>query len=299
MRKQRIGVLGPGAVGGLLAARLARIGHDVTVLATEQTAAVIGVRGLELRASPSRVVTAWPRARAWLTDPVDVLFITVKATDLLAALPRAPAAMLTGAPIVPLLNGIDHVQLLRSLFPASAVVPATISVEATRHRPGLVEQLSAFADVEIAVAPADPAIALELADLLAQAGLRVHAQDEETLVLWRKLATLAPFALLTASAQAPLGEAQSRHPGLLRRLAAEAAAAAKACGAAVDADAIEARVRRMPQQARSSMLKDLISGKPLELDAIAGPVIRAISAERAPATSAAMTEILDHAMLTT
>jgi 2-dehydropantoate 2-reductase len=299
MRKQRIGVLGPGAVGGLLAARLAHIGHDVTVVATEQTAAVIGVRGLEFHASPARVIATWPRARAWLTDPVDALFITVKATDLLAALQRAPASLLTSAPILPLLNGIDHVHLLRSLFPASAVVPATISVEATRHRPGLVEQLSAFADVDIAVDPADPTIALEMADLLAQAGLMVHAQDDETQVLWRKLVTLAPFALLTTSAQAPLGEARSQRPGLLRQLAAEAAAAAKACGAAADPDAIEERLTGMPPQARSSMLKDLVSGRPLELDAIAGPVIRAISAERAPATSAAAAEILDHARLAT
>jgi 2-dehydropantoate 2-reductase len=297
MRKQRIGVLGPGAVGGLLAARLAHIGHDVTVLATEQTAAVIGARGLEFQASPSTVIATWPRARAWLTDPVDALFITVKATDLLAALPRAPASLLIGVPIVPLLNGIDHVPLLRLLFPASAVVPATISVEATRHRPGLVEQLSAFADVEIAVAPPDATTALEVADLLAEAGLRVRAQDDETLVLWRKLAILAPFALLTTSAQAPLGAAQLRRPGLLHSLAVEAADAANACGADADAAGIEARLTRMPPEARSSMLKDLASGKPLELDAIAGPVIRAISAERAPATSAAVAEILDHAKL--
>jgi 2-dehydropantoate 2-reductase len=295
MSEQRIGVLGPGAVGGLLAARLAHRGHDVTVIGTEQTAAVIAARGLRLHATGADVLTVWPRACAWLTDPVDILFVTVKATDLLQALQRAPARPLTRIPVIPLLNGTDHVRLIRWLYPAATVVAATISVEATRRTPGVIEQSSAVAEVELTEDPAEPATAGQIADLLEAAGFLVRTLTCENQVLWRKLAMLAPYALLTASARAPIGEALSLRPDLLPSLAAEAAAAGKACGAEVSARSAEARVLRLPPHAQSSMLKDLLSGRPLELDAIAGPVIRALSARHAPATVSAVAEILDHA----
>ena len=80
-----IGVLGPGGVGGLIAARLAHAGHDVSVVATERTAAAIAVGGLTLRAPDGELVTR-VRASAWLSEPVDVLFVAVTANDLLPSL---------------------------------------------------------------------------------------------------------------------------------------------------------------------------------------------------------------------
>src|SRR5689334_13808574 len=112
---------------------MAAAGHEVSVVATERSAPAIAVRGLTLRAPDGELATR-PRAAAWLPAPVDVLFVAVKANDLLGSLERVPAWMLRGAAIVPLLNGIDHVALLRARYPESAVVAATIAVEATRHR---------------------------------------------------------------------------------------------------------------------------------------------------------------------
>jgi 2-dehydropantoate 2-reductase len=285
---RRIGVLGPGAIGGLLAGRLIERGHHVTVIATERTAAVITASGLTMRLPGRDVVTTRPEARAWLGGPADILMIAVKATELLPALQRVPSAMVAGTTIVPFLNGVDHLPLLRSVYPESKVVAATIAVEATRHRPGVVEQLSPFS--EIVVAPNS----VELASLLSDAGFTVRSEEDENRVLWLKLAMLAPFALLTTGTGLPAGEARAKRPDWPGLLVAEAVAAAAKIGVSLDGEAAEARLRQMPASMQSSMLKDSLSGRPLELDAIAGPIIRALGAGQAPTTTAVVREILDN-----
>lgn len=284
----RIGVLGPGGVGGVLAARLGAAGHEVSVLATERTAAEITMRGLRLTAPDGETVTA-PVARPWLTAPVDLLVVAVKATDLLPALARVPAPLLGAATIVPLLNGIDHPALLRAAYPAAAVVPASISIEATRHRPGVVEQLTPMADLVLA---ADTPAGVAAARLFAAAGLAVTTQPDGATVLWRKLGFLGPLALATTAADAPIGPARTEAPDRLRALVDETASAAAVAGVRIDPELVASRLATLPATMQSSMLKDRRSGRALELDAIAGPVVRALGADRAPATVEVARQIL-------
>lgn len=283
----RIAVLGAGAVGGMLGVLLAAAGHHVTMLASDRTSTAINVGGLTLRSGRYGELVARVPARPWLCSPVDAVFVAVKAPDLLAALARVPAALVEGAAVVPLLNGVDHVPLLRALYPRAEVVPMTVAVEATRVAPGVVEHLSPFADYAITAGhrDADPG------ELLREAGLDVDssAPDEATL-LWRKLCFLGPFALLTTRAMQPIGPAREAGPDLLDALAGEAAAAASAAGAGVDGAAVRARLGGMPATMRSSMLKDAEAGATLELDAIAGPILRA-APDGAPVTRGIVAEI--------
>ena len=287
---QRVGVLGPGAVGGVLAARLGHSGQQVTVIATEQTAVAIELAGLELR-TPHETLATRPTARSWLTEPIDVLFVATKATSLLAALERTPAQLLRGSTIVPLLNGIDHLPLLRAMYPESTVAAAAIVVEATRLRPGLVEQESPSCELTIAVDPSQSRSEAPAA-LLSDAGFDVRREPDELSVLWQKLAFLAPYALLTTSARAPIGAARDQHPGRPSALASEAAEAAGHDGVAIDGAGVASRLAEMAAQTQSSMLKDRQAGKQLELDAIAGPILRALGPGGAPATTSAVQEIL-------
>ncbi|WP_353510576.1 2-dehydropantoate 2-reductase [Intrasporangium sp.] len=284
----RIAVLGPGGVGGVMAARLQRAGHEVTVIASERTAAVIASGGLHYTL-PEGSGEASVEARSLLAEPVDVLVVATKAMDLLSALHRVPAGLLGGTAVVPLLNGIDHVAFLRAQLPGADVVASTISVEATRHRPGVVEQVSGFADVGVSLASDGGRRWAELAE---GAGCSVTTVPDDATVLWRKLSFLGPLALLTTSAMVPVGEALSSHPDLLRPLVEEAAAAAGTAGVAVDAEANEARLRSLPAGMQSSMLKDALAGRAVELDAIAGPIIGALGRDGARATVEAVSSIL-------
>jgi 2-dehydropantoate 2-reductase len=285
----RVAVLGPGAVGGLLGALLARRGDEVVCLAPPATAAHIARHGLQLRSPMLGDATVAVRAASRLEEPVDACFVTVKATQLERAVEAVPAEALGGGLVIPFLNGVDHVGWLRERYPADQVVAATIAVESTRVAPGVIEHDSPFVIVQVAHGPADPARGSsggparpprrdrveELAARLSEVGLDVTVRDSEAFALWTKLAMLAPVALLTTWAGAPIGEARSRHHDELVALVREAAEAAGAEGVELDPEATIRRLEGLPPGMRSSMLKDAEAGQPIELDAIGGAVLRA------------------------
>src|SRR3712207_6435513 len=124
----RVAVLGPGGVGGLLAALLARAGAAVTCLAGAGTAERLRESGVRVESGLFGDFTAPVDAAERLTAPVDVLLVCVKATPLDDALERVPADVLGDALVVPLLNGVEHVGLLRRRYPQAGVVPATIQI---------------------------------------------------------------------------------------------------------------------------------------------------------------------------
>jgi 2-dehydropantoate 2-reductase len=271
----RVAVLGPGAVGGLLGALLARRGDEVICLAPPATAAHIAAHGLELRSPMLGDARVAVRAAARLEEPVDACLVTVKATQLERAVEAVPPEALGGGLVVPFLNGVDHVAWLRERYPPDQVVAATIAVESTRVAPGVIQHDSPFVIVQVAHGPADPGRVEGLAARLAEVGLDVTVRDSEAFALWTKLALLAPIALLTTWAGAPIGEARARHPGELVALVRETAQVAMTEGVELDAEAILRRLNALPASMKSSMLKDAEAGQPLELDAIGGAVLRA------------------------
>src|SRR5262249_48633085 len=153
-------------------------------------------------------------------------------------------------------------------FPAEQVVAGAIRVESTRVAPGQIEHVSPFSwiDVASATAPGDRIDAL--ATQLEQAGLDVTVRDNETVLLWDKLALLAPLALLTTHAAAPLGTVRDQRRADLTAMIGEVAAVAAAEGAPVDAEAILGLLDQAPAGLKSSMQRDVEANRPSELDAI-------------------------------
>ena len=274
----RVAVLGPGGVGGLLAGLLARRGDQVTCLAPPATAAHLAEHGLELRSPALGDARVRVEAASRLEHPVDVLFVTVKAAQLEAAAEAVPAGTLGHGLVVPFLNGIDHLAWLRERYPPDQVVAGTIRVESTRVGPGVIEHASPFAVVELAAAKVPEGRrdrVEELAAWLAETGLDVTVNDDEAATLWSKLAVLAPIALVTTWAAAPFGEARDGHWDEAVAVASEIVAAATADGVELDEAAVVAMLGKVPDAMRSSMQKDAAAGRPIELDAIGGTILRA------------------------
>lgn len=259
----RHAVLGAGGVGGLIAAALARSGEDVLLLLRPETLAAYGGR-LRLESvvlGDAEVdVPAAPR----LDGGVDVLWVTTKATQLEEALALAPPEAVADAFVVALLNGVDHVDVLRRRYPN--VVGAAIRVESERVRPGLIRQTSPFLVVD--VAGAEPVQAA-----LRRAGVDCRSRDDERVVLWEKLVALGPLALATTAFDAPFGDVRADRAFVACR--EEALEAARTAGAAVDEAAVLAFHEAAPDAMRTSMQKDVAAGRVPELDAIAGPIRRA------------------------
>ncbi|GGU77176.1 2-dehydropantoate 2-reductase [Streptomyces filipinensis] len=280
--KSTVAVLGPGGTGGLLAALLSRSGHRVVCLAQERTADALRATGITVRSPQFGEFTAAVEADTALREPVDACLVAVKHTALDAALSRVPAAALGDALVVPLLNGVEHPARLRARYRPDRVAPAVIRVESTRVAPGVIEHGSPFTEIDLAGDEVPRARLDALAADLTAAGATARVAEDETAALWAKMAFLAPFALLTTRYGLPLGEARTRHREELESLVAETTAVSRACGAPAEAAQALARYDAFPPGARSSMQRDAEAGRPLELDAIGGALLRAAGRHGVP-----------------
>jgi 2-dehydropantoate 2-reductase len=273
-----VAILGPGAVGAFLAALMWRAGQSVTCVARRATAARIARDGLRLESDALGTIDARPAAVSRLATPVDVLFVTTKAPGLAAALKRVPPEAVSGGLVVPLLNGLDHMAVVRSRFGPRIVAASIGHFEAARLAPGRIGHYSRGARIELA---SDGDVAPErlsaLRDLLAGAGLAVAVLEREAEVLWGKLARLAPVALTTAASGEALGTVRGDPDWrpLLVDAAGECAAVASAEGVATDPAELLAQIDGLPAGLRSSLQRDVAAGRPSELDGIAGAVLRA------------------------
>ena len=266
----RHAILGVGGVGGLVGACLAQLGSEVTLVVRRESQAGYP-RRLKLE-SPFGQFDV-PVSVASEVPPVDVLWLTVKATQLDEAL-RAITNPNTVRAIVPLLNGIDHIALLRSKYGAEKVIPATIAVESERVAPGHIIHRSPFARLNVSSA-GRPLLGDTLRQLQAL-GFECQFIDQETTLMWSKLVFLAPYALCTTASGKGTGEilADPEWSRLGLACIRETAAVAVAEGARIDAEAVIAAAVKMPGNMRSSMQKDVEQGNTPELDAIAGPILR-------------------------
>ncbi len=276
----RVAILGVGGVGAFLAAALARAGTSVTVVARESTAALIAERGVRVSSVRFGDLAERPLAVSRLEDTPDALIVATKATGLSDALDRIACE----PPLVaPLLNGLDHLAVLRARFPADAgdparVVAGSIRIEADRPEPGVAVHTSPFLRVDLASDDPAAAPALHaLASVLSTAEVPVKVLDSEAQVLWSKLVRLNALACTTSAFDRLLGpirgtpELRAELVGAVR----EGAAVAGAEGASVEEAVVMGELDAAHATLGSSMARDIAEGRPPELDAIPGAVLRA------------------------
>jgi 2-dehydropantoate 2-reductase len=273
-----VAILGPGGVGGFLAAALARAGgrgDDVVVVAREETTDLIARDGIEVQSVRLGDFTVRPRATAVLEEPTEALIVATKSTGLEPALARIHTSP---ALVVPLLNGLDHMGVLRERFGAGHVAAGTIRIEADRPFPGRIVQTSPFLQVDLAAEHMELSGPLKaLADALERAEVPTLIGPNEAQILWSKLVRLNALACTTSAADRPIGFIRSdpEWRAALEGCINEASAVANADGARIDPAARLAELDDAHAELGSSMQRDIAAGREPELDAIAGAVLRA------------------------
>jgi len=264
-----------------VAGALARAGAHVVVIARDSTSETISTQGLRVRSVLLGDFIAHPRASTRLDERVDALIVATKASGLREALERIQA---TPRLVLPLLNGLDHIVVLRERFGDGVVVAGTIRVEADRPEPGVVVHTSQFLRVDMASHDPSARGPMErLASTLSDAGVPARVGDSEPEVMWSKLVRLNALACTTSAFDRLLGEIRST-PELRAELVGaieEGCLVARAEGASIASGdpLVPARVLGELTAAHatlgSSMQRDIAAGRPPELDAIPGSVLRA------------------------
>ena len=268
----RHAILGAGGVGGLIGVALAKASESVTLILRPE---VLQNYPDELSLESPLGSFSVPVNRApSASEPYDVLWITVKRTQLEGALRSITVAPEQIGAVVPLLNGIDHVELLRARFGHDRVVPGSIGVEAERTAPGKIVHRGMA--VRISLASMGESRLAAAAEAFRKFGFACQFVPDEMKILWTKLSFLAPFALTTTAAGLNIGGVNG-DPAWRKRLEGvvrEVAAVVTADGTPLDPAAILPFYDKTPQTGRSSMQKDVAAGNPPELEGIAGPILR-------------------------
>ena len=278
---RRIVVVGAGGVGSLLAAMLARSGNDVAMLARGTALGVIRERGIRVLGPETDDVVPIGRAS---DDPAelgvaDVVIVTVKTWQLAELAPRLVPLVGPHTIVVPLQNGVEASEQLAPALGEDRVVGAVARVISWVERPGEVRWIVA-PSLTIGLRRPAPGDDIEAcARTLRTGGIEVLIAASIEPARWTKFLFIAPYAAVGAVERAPLGVIRSRPETRARLIAAmdEVAAVAAARGVAMPPDTAALMMQRLdnlPADATTSMHRDIVEGRPSELDQLIGAVVR-------------------------
>jgi 2-dehydropantoate 2-reductase len=262
-------ILGAGAIGGLVATGLSSLGEDVSLIVRHGKLG--GHPTVLTSTSPTGAIAAPVKLASHLTEPAEVLWIATKTyqlSDALASVEVIPRI------IVPLLNGVDHIAVLRARYGHDRIIPATIAVEAERQSQG---HYIHHTPVRLNLAGSGEPMLGDVITRLQGLGWHCRFVANEATLMWSKLCFLEPFALVTSASGKNNGEIQADPEWKAKLDAAvrEVCTVATKEGAEVDANKVLTAYPNSPPTMRASMAKDLAARRRLELDGIAGPVLRA------------------------
>jgi 2-dehydropantoate 2-reductase len=278
-KAMRILVIGAGSTGGYFGGRLAEAGRDVTFLVRPGRAAKLRSEGLQI-VSPHGDFTLTPKTllASEITTPFDLVLLTVKAFALDAAIDDLAPAVGPETMIMPVLNGMRHVDQLVSRFGDRAVIGGVCRVMTTLDPAGRILQLSKMHELVYGERDGRASERTSRLDEVMQgAGFDAKLSRSIEREMWEKWIFLATLGATTCLMRGNIGQIVA-HAGAetARTMLHETIAVAVACGhppsAAVVANA-EAQLTAGVSALTSSMYRDLMAGRPVEAEQILGDLL--------------------------
>lgn len=278
----RITVIGAGAVGGYFGGRMLEAGMDVTFLVREKRAEQLREKGLQIR---SDLGEAHLHNLRLAIDPerieaCDLVIVAVKNYQLPVAIDSIRSLIAKGAKVLPLLNGVEHYDVLREAFGVEAVMGGMCQILAKLDQEGEVVQIGSVHDLSVGPLHAGQE---QLGQLLKEAcigaSMRISYRDDILKQIWKKYAFITAFSGVTTASRLPIGEligceaTQKVLHNVLSEMS-ELAAAKEVPLADGFADHTLGLMHKMLKESTSSMHQDLMNGLPLEVESLQGGAIR-------------------------
>ena len=280
----RILVIGAGAVGGYFGGRLAKAGRDVTFLVREGRAQQLHERGLVVE-SPDDNFTVQPKlllAAELKAAPqtFDLILLSTKAYSLAAAMEDFAPAVGAATAVLPLLNGISHLDALAARFGRQAVLGGSTRISSDLDAEGRVISMDEtlhdlhFGELDKAVTPRIQAIDAALRN----AGFEAVLEPDITAFMWHKWTVLSALASITCLLRGSIGEVAAAPGGLATANAIldESIAIATANGYRAPEsflDAVRTRLTLAGSDLTASMYRDMMRGAPVEAGHILGELL--------------------------
>jgi 2-dehydropantoate 2-reductase len=275
-------VVGAGGVGGLLAAMLARAGHDVRMLARGAALTAIRDRGIRTRGRDGDHTVPIARIAddALALGATDIVLVTVKTWQLAELGPRLVPLIADRTLVIPMQNGVEASEILAHSLGDDRVIGGVCRMISWAERPGEIRWI--MPSPSLTIGPRSPGQSDRVqacAATLRSGGIEVVVSEAIERARWLKFLAIAPYAAVGAVERVPLGVLR-RAPRLRARMEAamhEVAALAGARGVALPPDSVASTMQRfdeLPEDATASMHRDIVDGRPSELHELIGAVVR-------------------------
>jgi 2-dehydropantoate 2-reductase len=289
----RILMVGAGAIGGYFGGRLLDAGRDVTFLVREARAQELERDGLIVRSPLGNIEYLSPPQvmAAMLDTPFDLIVLSCKAYDLDTAMESFAPAVGPDTLILPLLNGMAHLDRLAERFSPANVLGGQCLISLDRDASGVILHLNdtnqlSFGERDGGLTPRIQ----QVADALGNAGFDAVLSEQITQEMWEKWCFIATGAGITGSMRASIGDVvASGGEGLILKLLDECARVAEHAGHPLRSE-IRQRFEKMlttpGSKMTASMLRDIERGAPIEVEHVFGELIgRRPGADRSPEDS--------------
>lgn len=285
----RVAVMGAGSVGGYFGGMLSRGGNQVTLIARGKHLAAIASGGLRVITDHEEFVV-----RCEATDnpggvgPVELVLMTVKTYQNTQAIPAMLPLVGLDTTVLCLQNGIDSYQSVASAAGSDRVLPGAAYIEASTPVPGAVKQSGSV--VRIAFGELDGSRSQRgerILQSLGESGIPAQFDQDIQKTLWTKFLFIATMAGVTAMSRETMANLMPRPEwrSLITACMQEIEAVGRGCGVNLDSAIVEqtlAYIEGSLQELHASMHADIVAGRPLELEALNGAVVRAGKAANVP-----------------
>lgn len=276
----RILVVGAGATGGYFGGRLMQAGRDVTFLVRPARAEKLRTEGLRI-VSPFGNAELAPKlvTSGGIAEPYDLVLLTVKAYGLEAALDDIAPAIASETMILPVLNGMRHVDVIKARFGEKALLGGVCLIAATIDDEDRIVQLTPMHNLIYGEMSGERSERIEAVDATMQeAGFNARLSEDIERDMWGKWITLASLGGICCLMRGSVGEIEAAPGGLafVLRFFDEVVSVVKAVGK-LPGEPILNMARSMLTQKgsamASSMYRDLQKGAPIEADQIIGDLL--------------------------